>query len=86
MTWDVSSTAGLGSNYKDIVKDLANSHGYGSIYYAKRLSDSGGNHCFRVRTKKWFGLSKYEFIVYTRYNTVQGLEVGAGYSPDVTKL
>ena len=86
MTWEVNSTAGLGSNYQTIVKDMANKHGYGSIYYAKRLSDNGGNHCFRVRTKKLLGLSKYEFIVYTRYNTVQKTEVGAGYGPDVTKL
>ena len=86
MTWDVSSTSGLGSNYQAIVKDMANKHGYGSIYYAKRVSDNGGNHSFRVRTQKLLGLSKYEFTVYTRYNSVQNTEVGAGYGPDVTKL
>jgi hypothetical protein len=86
MTWEVDSTSGLGSNYKDVVKELANRHGYGSIYYAKRLSDYGGLHCFRVRTKKTLGLSKYEFIVYTHYDTIQKTEAGSGYGPDVKKL
>lgn len=85
VTWEVDSTAGLGSNYKDTVEQTAKERGYGSLYYAKRLADNGGNHSFLVRTKKWF--TKYQFTVYTRYNSVVGQEVGAGWSPgDPTKI
>ena len=86
ITWEVSSTNGLGSNYKQVVETVAEQRGYGSLYYAKRLEDYGGNHVFRVRTKKWFGLKKYEFDAYTRLNSVINQEVGAGWEPDVTEL
>lgn len=86
MAWEVTNASGLGNNYKEIVTDMANKHGYGSIYYAKRMSDDGGNHRFLVRTKKWFGLSKYEFVVYTRYSDTHKEEVASGYGPDVTVL
>ena len=86
VTWVVDSTDGLGSNYQQVVETVAEQRGYGNLYYARRTSDYGGNHCFLVRTKKWLGLKKYEFDAYTRYNSVIGLEVGAGWGPDVSTI
>lgn len=86
VTWEVSNTSGLGSNYKDCIENAANDHGYGSLYYATRISNDGGLHRFTVRTKKWFGLLKYEFKVYTHYDSVWKTEEPSGYSPDVSKL
>jgi hypothetical protein len=86
VTWEVSDTSGLGSNYQSCVENEANGHGYGSLYYAKRLSNSGGLHRFTVRTKKWLGLQKYEFQVYTHYDSIYDTEAGSGFSPDVTQL
>lgn len=86
ITWEVSDTSGLGSNYKDVVERVAEERGYGSLYYAKRVSDYGGNHAFLVRTKKWLGLKKYQFTAYTRLNSVINEEVGGGWSPDVKEL
>ena len=86
ITWEVSDTKGLGSNYKQVVETVAEQRGYGSLYYAKRLSDYGGNHVFKVRTKKWLGIKKYEFTAYTRFNSVINQEVGSGWAPDVTEL
>ncbi|MGF0066014.1 hypothetical protein ACQRCQ_12320 [Lachnospiraceae bacterium SGI.085] len=87
ITWNISSTSGLANNYKETVKRLANNHGYGSLYEATRLSDSGNQHRWRCKTKKYLGISKYQFICYT--NNQQPLhedEQPAGYGPDVTKL
>ena len=59
VTWNINSTSGLGSGYKDKVKNMANSHGYGSLYEATRNNDYGGNHCWACKTKKYLGLKKY---------------------------
>ena len=47
VTWEVNSTKGLGTGWKDLVKSEAKNHGYGSLYYAKRLADINGGdmHC-----------------------------------------
>ena len=86
ITWEVDSTEGLGSNYQQTVKTVAEQRDYGKLYYAKRISDGAGYHRFRVRTKKWLGLKKYQFDAYTRYNSVIEQEVGAGWSPDVNEI
>jgi hypothetical protein len=86
VTWNISDTSGLGSNYKDTVKSVANNHGYGSLYYAERIKDDAPYHRFIVRTKKLLGLSKYQFIVLTHYDEIWKTEEGSGCSPTVTKL
>lgn len=87
ITWNISTTAGLANNYKETVKDLANSHGYGSLYEATRLNDSGGNHCWKCKTKKNLGLSKYAFYCYTNnQQPIHSDEQPMGYGPEIFKL
>ena len=87
VTWEVNSTKGLGTGWKDLVKSEAKNHGYGSLYYAKRLADINGGdmHCWTIRTKKTLG-GKYEFTLYSHKDIRFGSEVGSGYGPDVKKL
>lgn len=90
MKWVVNNTSGLGSNYKSVVRNMAEDVSLhlgqkGSLYYAKRLSDSGGNHHWRVRVEISTVNLQYEMELYTRYSSVQKEEQGAGYHPDGAK-
>lgn len=89
VTWNISSTKGLGTNYKTCVETVANNNGYGSLYEATRSNDSkdGILHIWKCKTKKLLGLGgKYEFLVYTHKDSVSGTEEGSGCGSNVTKL
>jgi len=77
VSWDVSTTKGLGSNYKTCVKSGANSYGAGSLYQCKRLSDGSGYHRWHCYVKKLLG-KKGEFI-FLSHKAIDGTEAGSGY-------